>query len=156
MGARRNRELPAASAVNGGCRYLLSGGTSEADSWFIGASESGGDVFVASRANLAPRAGNEAFNLFDARVGGVQPVTEPLCTGTGCQGAPEPAPTFATPASVTFNGVGNFPPPVETKAAAKPGPKAKPKPKAKHCPPGSHKQHSRCVKQAKHNPKHKR
>ena len=126
----------AASAVNGGCQYLLSGGTSEADSWFIGASESGDDVFVASRANLAPRAGNEAFNLFDARVGGVQPVTEPLCTGTGCQGPPEPAPTFATPASVTFNGVGNFPPPVEAKAAVKPRPKAKPKPKAKHCPPG--------------------
>ena len=45
----------AASAVNGGCIYLLSGGTSEADSWFIGSSESGDDVFVASRANLAPQ-----------------------------------------------------------------------------------------------------
>ena len=59
----------AASAVNGGCIYLLSGGTSEADSWFIGSSESGDDVFVASRAHLAPQDGNEAFNLFDARVG---------------------------------------------------------------------------------------
>ena len=117
----------AAAAVNGGCIYLLSGGTSEADSWFIGASESGNDVFVASRAHLAPQDGNDAFNLFDARVGGVQPVTEPLYTGTGCQGPPEPAPTFATPASVTFAGVGNFPPPVEAKAAVKPGPKGKAK-----------------------------
>ena len=116
----------ASSAVNGGCQYLLSGGTSEADSWFIGASESGNDVFVASRADLAPQDGSDAFNLFDARVDGVQPVTEPLCTGTGCQGPPEPAPTFATPASVTFNGVGNFPPPVEAKAVVKPGSKAKP------------------------------
>ena len=90
----------AASAVNGGCIYLLSGGTSEADSWFIGASESGDDVFIATRAHLAPQDGNDTFNLFDARVDGVQPVTEPLCTGTGCQGPPEPAPTFATPASV--------------------------------------------------------
>ena len=89
------------------------------------------------RVRISPRrTSNEAFNLFDARVGGVQPVTEPLCTGTGCQGPPEPAPTFATPASVTFNGVGNFPPPVETKAAAKPRPKAKAKPKAKALPGG--------------------
>jgi hypothetical protein len=109
----------AASAVNGGCIYLLSGGTSEADSWFIGASESGDDVFIASRAHLAPQDGNDAFNLFDARVDGEQPVTEPQCTGTGCQGAPEPAPTFATPASVTFAGVGNFPPATETKQATK-------------------------------------
>ena len=115
----------AATAVNGGCIYLLSGGTSEADSWFIGAGESGEDVFIATRAQLSPLDKNDAFDLYDARVGGVQPVTEPLCTGTGCQGPPEPAPTFATPASVTFAGVGNFPPPVETKAAAKPKPKAK-------------------------------
>ena len=114
-----------ATAVNGGCIYLLSGGTSEADSWFIGASQSGDDAFIATRAQLSPEDRNDAFDLYDARVEGVQPVTEPLCTGTGCQGVPEPAPTFATPSSVTFNGVGNFPPPVETKPAAKPKPKAK-------------------------------
>ena len=98
------------SGVNGGCVSLLSGGTSEADSWFIGASESGDDVFIATRANLTPEANNDAFKLFDARVGGVQPVTAPACTGTGCQGPPEPAPTFATPSSATFEGPGNFPP----------------------------------------------
>jgi hypothetical protein len=116
----------AATAVNGGCVYLLSGGSSEADSWFIGASESGDDVFIATRAQLSSLDENDAFDLYDARVDGAQPVTEPLCTGTGCQGLPEPAPTFATPASVTFAGVGNFPPPVETKAAVKSKPKAKP------------------------------
>jgi hypothetical protein len=110
----------AASAVNGGCIYLLSGGTSEADSWFIGASESGDDVFIATRAQLSPLDGNDTFDLYDARVGGAQPVTAPLCTGTGCQGVPEPPPTFATPASATFNGVGNFPPPVSSKPKAKP------------------------------------
>ena len=76
----------AAGAVNGGCVYLLSGGTSEADSWFIGSSESGDDVFIATRAQLSPLDKNDAFDLYDARVGGVQPVTAPLCTGTGCQG----------------------------------------------------------------------
>ena len=133
--------------------YLLSGGTSEADSWFIGASESGDDVFVASRAHLAPQDGNEAFNLFDARVGGVQPVTEPLCTGTGCQGPPEPAPTFATPASVTFAGVGNFPPPVETKAVVKPKARRR---SAKRCrKKGFVKRNGRCVKRARSRPKRK-
>ena len=115
----------ASTAVNGGCIYLLSGGTSEADSWFIGASESGDDAFIATRAQLSPEDRNDAFDLYDARVEGVQPVTEPLCTGTGCQGVPEPAPTFATPSSVTFSGVGNFPPPVEPAPAAKSKPKAK-------------------------------
>jgi hypothetical protein len=114
------------SAVNGGCVYLLSGGTGEAASWFIGASESGGDVFIASRAQLTPEGDNEAFKLFDARVGGVRPVSEPFCTGTGCQGPPEPAPIFATPASVTFTGVGNFSPPTEPKLAVKSKSKAKP------------------------------
>ena len=139
------------TAVNGGCIYLLSGGTSEADSWFIGASESGEDVFIATRAQLSPLDKNDAFDLYDARVGGVQPVTEPLCTGTGCQGPPEPAPTFATPASVTFAGVGNFPPPVETKAAAKRSPKAK----AKRCRKGFVKRNGRCVKRARSRPKRK-
>ena len=136
-----------ASAVNGGCIYLLSGGTSETDSWFIGTSESGDDAFVVTRAHLAPEDGNEAFNLFDVRVGGVQPVTASACTGTGCQGVPEPAPSFATPSSVTFNGVGNFPPPVE---AVKPTVKAKAKPKAsRRCRPGRVKKNGRCVVRAK-------
>jgi hypothetical protein len=113
------------SGVNGGCVSLLSGGTSEADSWFIGASESGDDAFIATRAQLTPEDHNDAFNLFDARVGGVQPVTEPLCTGTGCQGVPAPPPVFATPSSVTFSGVGNFPPPTEAAPVAKSKPKAK-------------------------------
>ena len=110
-GSVKGRVVCAGPGVNGGCVYLLSGGTSEADSWFIGASEAGDDVFIVTRAQLSPRDGNDAFDLYDVRVEGVQPVTPPLCTGTGCQGVPAAPPMFATPASVTFNGVGNFPPP---------------------------------------------
>jgi hypothetical protein len=116
------------AGMNGGCIYLLSGGTSEADSWFIGASGSGDDAFIASRAQLTPEDHNETFNLFDAHA--CQPgeqcvlVTPPACTGSGCQGPPEPAPVFATPPSVTFDGVGNFPPPTELPA---PAPKTKAK-----------------------------
>ncbi len=113
------------SGVNGGCVSLLSGGTGKAASWFIGASASGDDVFIASRTQLVPEDQNDAFDLYDVRVGGVRPVSAPLCTGTGCQGVPGAPPVFATPASATFEGVGNFPPPASGAAVLQ-----KPKPKA--------------------------
>jgi hypothetical protein len=110
-----------------GCIYLLSSGTSQAASWLIGVSGSGNDVFMVSRAQLTPEDHNETYNVFDARVGGVEPVLPPACSGAGCQGVPASAPTFATPASVTFNGVGDFPAgAAETKPIAVPKAKAKP------------------------------
>ncbi len=114
------------SGVNGGCVFLLSGGTGEANSWFIGASASGDDVFIASRTQLVPEDQNDAFDLYDVRVGGVKRVSAPLCTGTGCQGVPGAPPVFATPASSTFSGVGNFPAPVPVKPESKPKVKKKP------------------------------
>src|ERR1700691_1584002 len=91
-----------------GCVYLLSGGLNESASWLIGTSGSGDDVFIATREQLVPEDGNEHYNLFDVRVGGLQARALPTCEGTGCQGVPAPPPVFATPASVTFDGVGNF------------------------------------------------
>jgi hypothetical protein len=117
-----------------GCIYLLSGGTSMAASWLIGVSGSGNDVFMVSRAHLVPQDDDETYNVFDARVGGVQPVTPPSCVESGCQGVPAGAPVFATPPTVTFEGVGNFPQPSAgalTTSKPKAKPKAKPKPKAK-------------------------
>ncbi len=104
------------SGANGGCLYLLSSGSSEQASWLLGSSSNGEDVFIVTRSRLTPNDGDEADNLFDVRAYGVRPVEEGACTGTGCQGVPAPPPTFATPPSVTFEGVGNFPPPVATKA----------------------------------------
>ncbi len=109
-----------------GCVYLLSGGTGSSSSWFLGSSASGDDAFVISRADLTAGSGYEGFAAYDARVGGVQPVALPVCTGSGCQGVPPAAPIFATPASVTFAGVGNFPSP----SAVAP-PKSKPRSKGK-------------------------
>ena len=60
------------------------------------------------------------------------------CTGTGCQGVPPAPPIFATPSSVTFNGVGNFEPSQKTTV--------KPKAKLKHCKKGLTRKHGRCVK----------
>jgi hypothetical protein len=109
-----------------GCIYLLSSGSSESGSWLAGESSSGNDVFIITRSQLTPQDPNSAYNLFDVRVGGVQPVTPPQCQGTGCQGLPSAPPIFATPPSQTFNGVGNFLP--TGKASIQP---VKPKKKAK-------------------------
>jgi hypothetical protein len=94
-----------------GCIYLLSGGTNVERSFFVDASANGDDVFIVTRAQLARSDGNENFDLYDARVGAPQPPSSPACTGSGCQGVPPAPPIFATPSSVTFNGVGNFPSP---------------------------------------------
>jgi hypothetical protein len=112
-----------------GCVYLLSGGTSPAHSGFLDASEDGNDVFIVTRAKLVNGDEDDLFDVYD--VGVRSPlVAPPACTGTGCQGVPNPPPIFATPSSVTFEGVGNFAAPAkETKA--KPKPKKKPKSKKK-------------------------
>jgi hypothetical protein len=113
-----------------GCVYLLSGGSSSSSSWFLGASASGDDAFVITRADLTGTAAYEGFAVYDARVDGVQPVASPVCTGSGCQGVPPAAPIFATPASVTFAGVGNFPSP-GAKAPSQSKSKSKGKSKSK-------------------------
>jgi hypothetical protein len=92
-----------------GCVYLLSGGRSAAQSSLLDASASGNDVFVITRAQLTPQDEDDNFNVFDARVGGVQPVVKEACSEAGCQGVPPAPPIFATPASATFNGTGNYP-----------------------------------------------
>jgi hypothetical protein len=101
-----------------GCIYLLSNGTSKDASFFIDASASGEDAFIVTTSDLTPEDRYETFNLFDARVGGVRPVSPPVCTDTGCQGVPAAPPTFATPPTVTFSGVGNLTP-TATKSKSK-------------------------------------
>jgi hypothetical protein len=112
-----------------GCVYLLSGGTSPAHSGFLDASENGNDVFIVTRASLVGSDEDDLFDVYDVRVGSA-PVAAPACAGTGCQGVPNPTPIFATPSSVTFEGVGNFAAP-RKEAKAKPKPKKKPKHKRK-------------------------
>jgi hypothetical protein len=126
-----------------GCVTPLSDVNSPYPAYFIEASASGEDVFFAQRASLVPRAVDEAVKLYDARVDGGFPETSLSCTGTGCQGVPPAPPIFSTPASVTFEGVGNFPPPP---AVVKPPGKHK----AAKCPRGKTRNgHGKCVKTAK-------
>jgi hypothetical protein len=107
-----------------GCVYLISDGR-EGPAHLIGASANGNDVFMVTRQRLSPTDGNENVDLYDARVDGVLPVSPPVCSGTACQGLPTPPPVFATPASVTFDGVGNFAPTTTTKTGVVKTKKAK-------------------------------
>jgi hypothetical protein len=93
-----------------GCIFILSGGGDPESSYLIGVGASGDDAFIISRADLVAQDQTDDDEVFDARVGGVQPSTESACSGTGCQGVPPAPPVFATPSSATFAGVGNFAP----------------------------------------------
>ncbi len=114
-----------------GCIYLISGGTSPQASYFIEASQSGGDVFFVTRERLVQQDDNEAMNLFDAHEGGVLPPSEGECSGTGCQGVPLAPTAFEAPASVTFGGIGNFSSPSGPSSQPPPSGKAK---KKRHVP----------------------
>jgi hypothetical protein len=103
--------VKASARVSGGCIFLLSGGTSAEYSAFLDADETGDNVFIETRAQLTPEDHGEAYAVYDVRVGATAPPAKPQCTGTGCQGVPGAPPVFATPSSVTFSGVGNFPSP---------------------------------------------
>ena len=111
--------------LSDGCVYLLSGGVSKAASYFLDASSDGSDVFLMTREKLVEEDQGELYDVYDARVGAEVPPTPSACSGSGCQGVPEAPPVFATPSSVTFAGVGNFP------APSKPAVKTKKKVKRK-------------------------
>jgi hypothetical protein len=131
-----------------GCLYLISGGTSSHNSHFVDASENGNDVFFISDAELVPADRGEYTQVYDARVGATEALAQTACTGTGCQGVPPAPPIFATPSSVTFSGVGNFPPAPSV---------VKPKPKTVKCPKGkTRNKHNQCVKSKKHKAKAKK
>jgi hypothetical protein len=93
---------------SGGCLSMLSDGTSQEGSTLADTSESGDDVFFVTRSKLVPEDQNETFDAYDVRADAPKPQASPQCTGTGCQGVPAAPPVFATPSSVTYNGVGNF------------------------------------------------
>jgi hypothetical protein len=106
---------------------------------------SSNDVFFYTLAQLVSQDRDGTVDTYDARVGGGFPAVAPGCSGASCQGAPAPVPIFAVPPSVTFGGVGNFPPPPATKQVAKSKSKAKPK----ACRKGFVRKKTRCVRKPK-------
>ncbi len=125
----------------GGCVGLISSGASEKESVFMDASESGDDVFFLTAAKLSPLDRDNAYDVYDARVGGGdrEPEKPIECVGDACQGFVAP-PNDATPGSLTFSGPGNLKP----LAALTPAPRSKPK--AKRCPKAKKLKHGKCVR----------
>jgi hypothetical protein len=128
--------------LESGCVSLISSAESASNAYLIGSGEEGRDVFFTSRSPLTKGAAGEALKVFDARIGGGHLEPSLSCTGTGCQGSPPAPPIFATPSSVTFNGVGNFEPVPPVKAK----PKVKSK-KVQKCKAGFHREGKRCIRE---------
>jgi hypothetical protein len=128
------------ASMVGGCQFLLSGGQSEAASFFVDADETGDNVFFVHQGPLGHLvAPFDHIELYDARVNGGFPQPSLACTGTGCQGVPPAPPSFATPATVTFAGAGNFP------APAAPAVSPPPVKKTVKCRKPKKLSHNRCI-----------
>jgi hypothetical protein len=96
------------SPLNGGCVNLISSGQSTRESEFVDASPDGNDAFFATLSSLVPQDPG-LVDIYDARVNGgfPTPASPVLCEGEACQNPAQP-PSFATPASTSFDGAGNL------------------------------------------------
>jgi hypothetical protein len=97
------------SADNGGCLYLLSGGTSSFPSFFADASPDGNNVFFVTDNALVPQDTDLGADFYDARVNGGFPATAPppSCQGDSCKPPETPTPPVPVIATVNFSGPGN-------------------------------------------------
>jgi hypothetical protein len=93
-----------------GVVYLISTGESARNSYLIGSSENGNNVFFSTAEGIVPEDTDGGYDVYDARIpepGETKPVTAAPCEDPVCQGptsSPTPAPP---PSSATFSGVGN-------------------------------------------------
>jgi hypothetical protein len=96
----------------GGCVFMISSGTSEADSSFVNATLSGSDVFFTTRSRLVPQDQDDLMDLYDAREDGgfATEVPAKACTESEtCQGpSSSPPPTTGTSLSAPLSGLGNI------------------------------------------------
>jgi hypothetical protein len=100
-----------------GCVALVSAGTSEHESAFLDASESGNDVFFLTAAQLAAQDTDTGYDVYDARVCGttttepclpVAPPPPPSCSGEECRpSSSSTSQAFTPPITSTYRGPGN-------------------------------------------------
>jgi len=128
-----------------GCVGLISSGTSKEGSAFLDASQTGGDVFFLTAAQLSRADIDSVLDIYDAHECGTgedcspqlsAPV--PACEGDACQ-SPVTPPEDQTPGSLTYQGPGNPPAPVLSS-------KAKSKSKPVKCRKSTVKRQGKCAK----------
>lgn len=130
-----------------GTIFLISTGTSPANSFVGDIGANGDDVFFSTAQGLAPGDTDEGYDVYDARVPrpGDRPPPAPVaCEGDVCQGPPSVPSLLGTPASAAFDGLGNPAPPLSSTPAKKVTVK-----KLAKCKQGFVKKRSRCVRKAK-------
>ena len=144
-----------------GCVGLISSGSSGQESGFLDASETGGDVFFLTTAQLSSQDYDDAYDVYDAHeCTSLSPcvsppvVQPPECdTEASCKPSPEPQPgIYGAPASATFTGPGDLMPPL---VAVTPKPKKAVR-KSVRCRKGFVKNRKgRCVKRRQAKKAHK-
>lgn len=115
-----------------GCLALLTNGQGGYLNLLLGSAEEGDDVFIYTSSQLVPQDSDRAGDIYDVRVDGGTPPPPPRpveCENAACS-TPLAAPIDATPASLTFSGVGNILQPAAPKPLVKSA-KSKPKKKKK-------------------------
>jgi hypothetical protein len=106
---------------------LISSGGEGGLVYLLGSANEGHDVFFTTQAKLGPNDNDVALDVYDARIEGGEPplAARPVeCEGDACS-TPPATPLDLTPASLTFNGIG------EVLPATSVAPNAKAKAKAK-------------------------
>jgi WD40-like Beta Propeller Repeat len=106
------------SERSGGCVALISSGTSNAESAFLDASQTGADVFFLTRASLTPEDTDGQFDIYDAHecTSASPCVSRPVrtssaacTTGETCRPASFSQPSPEIPGSARLAGEGNVP-----------------------------------------------
>jgi hypothetical protein len=102
---------PSATSEYGGCIFLISGANNRGYSFLVDTDGNGDNVFFEHQGPLGAAEAPADYNeLYDARVDGGFTAQSTACEPTGCPGAGAEAPSFPTPASISFSGIGNFTP----------------------------------------------
>jgi hypothetical protein len=89
---------------------LLSSGTDPHNSYFMEATPSGSDVFFTSKQRLSAWDTDEAYDVYDARIGGgfhEPPSAIAECAGESCRGSAPASPEAGRPGSGSLVGAGN-------------------------------------------------
>jgi hypothetical protein len=122
-----------------GAISMISSGQDPLNSYFLGASPDGANVFFGTHARLVPADTSGGGNVYDARVCTASepciqaaPEQEGLCEGDACS-HPAAAPSDATPGSATFSGPGDLTPVASTT------------PRTKTCARPKRLSHGKCV-----------
>ncbi len=122
---------------SGGCLGLISSGTSEHESAFLDASDTGDDVFFLTAKPLTAQDRDGSFDIYDAHVcqAGSECLTPPVetpaegCESDECQGPFSPGQTPAASGTAVFSGPGNLiAPKTEVLGKTETKPSTKPKP----------------------------